>query len=110
MYKLLKSNSVKLESLTDIVMVLLVEPRIRGGITQAPLRHAISKNKYVKYYDPSKEISYPDAISLCGWPLVQGLPTGWFEWLDNTNNFELLLKCGDLTKFTIPTKKVVFLR
>ena len=47
----LKKTKVKLELLTDIDMLLMVEKWIRDGICQAMHRHAKVNNKYMKSYD-----------------------------------------------------------
>ena len=52
----LKKTEVKLELLTDINMVLMVEKGIRGGICNTIHRYAKANNKYMKDYD--KESSY----------------------------------------------------
>ena len=39
-------------------MLLMVEKGIRGGICNAIHRYAKANNKYMKYYDKSKESSY----------------------------------------------------
>ena len=52
------SFKVKLELLTDIDMLLMVEKGIRGGICKAIRRHAKPNNKYMKDYDKNKESSY----------------------------------------------------
>ena len=54
----LKKPEVKLELLTDIDMLLMVEKVIRGGICHAIYRYAKANNKYVKDYDKNKESSY----------------------------------------------------
>ena len=66
----LKKTEVKLELLTDIDMLLMVEKDIRGGICNAIHRYAKANNKYMKYYDKSKEssyLNYRDAKKLYGW-------------------------------------------
>ena len=44
----LKKTNVKLELLTDVDMLLVVEKGIRGGICQAIHRHAKVNKKYMK--------------------------------------------------------------
>ena len=53
----LKKTKVKLDLLTDIDMVLLVEKAIRGGICHFIYRYAKANNKYMKDYDKYKESS-----------------------------------------------------
>ena len=47
----LKKTQVKLELLTDIDMLLMVEERIRGGMCHAIHRYAATNNKCVKNYE-----------------------------------------------------------
>ena len=49
---------VRLELLTDVDMLLMVEKGIRGGICHATHRYAKSINKYMKSYDENEESSY----------------------------------------------------
>ena len=53
----LKKTEVKLESSTDIDMLLIVEKRVRGGICNTIHQYA-KANKYMKDYDMNKESSY----------------------------------------------------
>ena len=53
-----KTTRVKLESLTDIDMLLIVEKGIRGGICHSIHRYAKANNKYMKNYDKDMESSY----------------------------------------------------
>ena len=46
--KVLKSTKVKLDLLTDIDMLLMVEKGIRGGICQAIYQYSEIKNKYME--------------------------------------------------------------
>ena len=50
----LKKTKVKLELLTDIYMLIMVEKGIRGRIYHAIHRYAKANNKYIKNYDKSK--------------------------------------------------------
>ena len=54
----LKKTKVKLELLTDIDMLLMVEKGTRGGICQAIHRYAKANNKYMKNYDKDIISSY----------------------------------------------------
>ena len=53
-----KKTEGKLELLTDIDILLMVEKGIRGGICHAIHRYAKANNKCMKDYDKSKESSY----------------------------------------------------
>ena len=54
----LKKTKVKLNLLTEINMLLMVERGIRGGICHSIYRYAKANNKYMKVYDKNKESSY----------------------------------------------------
>ena len=54
----LKNIKVKLNLLTDIDMLLMVEKGISGGICHSIYRYAKANNKYMKDYDKNKEPSY----------------------------------------------------
>ena len=74
---------VKLELLTNVDMLLMVEKGIRGGICHAIHRYAKANNKYMKNYDKNKELSYIqylDANNLYGWAMSQKLPVDGFKW------------------------------
>ena len=46
-----KRTEVKLELLTDIDRLLIVDKRIRGGMCHSINRYAKSNDKYIKVYD-----------------------------------------------------------
>ena len=54
----LEKTEVKLELLTAIDMLLMVEKGIRGGICHAIYRYAKANNKYMKNYNKYKEESF----------------------------------------------------
>ena len=54
----LKKTDVKLELITDINMLWMVERGIRGGIYHATHTHVKANNKYITNYDKNKESSY----------------------------------------------------
>ena len=67
---------VKLELLTDIDMLLMVEKGIRGGICHSINRYVKFNNKYMTEYDENKESSYVkylDVSNLFGWEMSQKL-------------------------------------
>ena len=84
----LKKTWVKLELLTDIDMLLMVEEGIRGGMCQAVYRYAKANNKYMKNYDKSIKslyIEYLDANNLYGWAMSQKLLVDSFEQVEENN-------------------------
>ena len=50
----LRKTEVKIELLTDIDMLLMVERGIRGGIFHAIHRYLKANNRYMKDYDENK--------------------------------------------------------
>ena len=80
----LKKTGVKLELLTDIDMLLMVEKGIRSGIFQAIHRHAKVNNKYMNNYNKdtiSSYLMYLGANNLYGWAISQKLPINRFKWV-----------------------------
>ena len=85
-----KKPTVKLDLLTDIYMLVMVEKSIRGGICHSIYRYAKANNKYMKDYDKNKESSYLqywDVNNLYGWTMLQKLPVNNFEWITDTSQF-----------------------
>ena len=54
----LKKTELKLELLTDVDMLLMVEKGIRGGICHAIYRYVKANNKYMKNCNNNKEESF----------------------------------------------------
>ena len=78
----LKKKRVKLDSLTNIYMLLMVEKGIKRGISDSIYRYARANNKYIKDYDKNKELlylKYWDVNNLCDWTMSQKLPANNFE-------------------------------
>ena len=78
----LKKTQVKLNLLTDVDMLLMVEKGIKGGICQSIYQYAKANNKYMTDYDKNKEssyIQYWDINNLYGWAMSQKLPVTNFQ-------------------------------
>ena len=85
-----KKTEVKLDLLTDIDMLLMVEKGIRGGICHSIYQYAKANNKYMKGYDKNNEVSnlkYLDVNNLYGWAMLQKFPVNSFEWIEDTSQF-----------------------
>ena len=85
-----KKTKVKLDLLTDIDMLLMVEKGIRTGICHSIYQYAKANNKYMKYYDQHKEsayFQYWDVSNIYGWAILQKLPANNFEWIKETSQF-----------------------
>ena len=86
---MLKCTKVKLELLTDIDMILIVEKGIRGGLTQVVKKQAVANHKYLPRYDSSKKsifLQYLDENNLYGYAMSQILPLDGYQW-DNIDKF-----------------------
>ena len=82
----LKKTDLKLELLTDVDMLLMVEKGIRGGICHAILRYAKANNKYTKDHNKDEEescLQYEDANNLYGWAMIQPLPVDGFDRMED---------------------------
>ena len=85
-----KKIELKLELLTDIDMLLMVQKGIRGGICNTIYQYAKANNKYMKDYDKNKESSYLrywDVNNLYGWAMSEKLPIKKFDWIEKTSQF-----------------------
>ena len=82
---MLKITKVKIELLTDIDMVLMVENAIRGGLTQVVKKYGVANNKYLPDYDKNQKstyLQYLDANNLYGYAMIKKLPLNGFKWSD----------------------------
>ena len=73
----LETTKIKLHLITDQEMLLMIEERIRGGITQVITKFLQANNKYIKDYDKNKDslfLQYLDLNSLYAWAMCQKLP------------------------------------
>ena len=80
----LKKTKVKLDLLTNINMLLMLEKGIKGEICHAINRYAKANNKCIKDYDKNKESSYLkylDVNNLYGWAVSQKVPVNNFKWV-----------------------------
>ena len=85
-----KKKKVKLDLLTDINILTIVEKGIREGICQSVHRFAKANNKYMKDYYKNKELSYLqycDVSNLYGWAMSQKLLVNNFEWIEDISQF-----------------------
>ena len=100
---MLKQTKVKLTLFPpdQSTMALLFENGIRGGVSTITHRHAKANNKYMRFCDENREISfiiYLDANNLYGWAMMEPLPTRAFKWMtpDDLNEWrEISSKEGE---------------
>ena len=79
---MLKMTGVKLGEISDIDKYLLIEKRLRGGISYIAQKYAKASNKYMNDYDPKKPsifITYLDVNNFYGWAMSEHLPYGGFK-------------------------------
>ena len=84
---MLKMTKVKLELICEgeVEMFRFFERQIRGGVSTVFHRLSWANNKFMKDFDPEKKskfIVYLDANSLYPTAMMQPLPVGGFEWLE----------------------------
>ena len=78
-----KKTEIKLELLTDIDMLSMVEKGTTGGIFHAIHQYAKATNKYMKDYDKNKEspyFKYCNVNNLYYWAMSRKFPVNNFEW------------------------------
>ena len=83
----LKETEVKLELLTNVDMLLMVQKGLRGGICHTMHRYAKANNKYNKDEEESF-IEYLDANNLYGWAMSEPLPVDGFDWIKDLSKID----------------------
>ena len=86
----LKKTIVKLDLLTDINMLLMLEKSIWGRIFHPIYRYAEANNKYMVDYDKNKESSYLqhwNVNNLYGYEMLQKLLVNNFELIKDNSQF-----------------------
>ena len=87
----LKITGVKLEVITDINMLLMIESGMRGGVCHVVRSYAEANNKYMDNYDENKVssfLSYLDANNLYGCPMTEKIPLGGFKSVKNVSKID----------------------
>ena len=87
----LKKTEVKLELLTDVDMLLMIEKGIRGGICHAIHKYATANNKYMKDYNKDEEesfLQYDDANNLYEFARIQSLTFKGFDWVEDLSKID----------------------
>ena len=71
-------------------MLLLFEKGIRGGICESITKYKKANNKHMKNYNstkPSSYLMYVDTNNLYGYAMSKKLPTGDFQWMEDSSIF-----------------------
>ena len=82
MASMLKKAGVRLELLSAIDMLMMVEKGIRGRICHPIHMYAKAKNKYIKDYNKDEKesfLQYLDANNLYGFSMIQPLRVDGFK-------------------------------
>ena len=73
----LNNTKVKVDLLTDVNMILMVEKEVIRGICHSIYQYSEANNKYMKDYHKNEESSYLqywDVNNIFGWVMSQKLP------------------------------------
>ena len=84
-----------MEQLSDLDMYQMIETGVRGGMCQVSKKHMKANNKYMDNYNQdiiSSFIAYLDANNLYGGGMSEKLPSSDFEWSDDIQTAEDVLK------------------
>ena len=81
----LRTSNIKLECLSDMKQIEMIEAGIRGGISVVSQKHAVANNRYMgELFDEEKPSSYIclfDCCNLYASALRQKLPYRNFKWI-----------------------------
>ena len=95
---MLLMTKVKLDLISDIDMLTMIERQKRGGLCYVgSKRHVKANNKYLPDFDianPSTFLMYWDANNLYGWAMSQFLPCGLLTWQEGIS-LKKILKTPD---------------
>ena len=86
----LKKTKVKLGLSTDIVILLMVENGIGGGICHSIYRNAKANKRYMEDYGKNKKpsyLQYRNVNNLYGYAISPKLPVNNFEYIEDTSQF-----------------------
>ncbi|KAG7299574.1 hypothetical protein JYU34_016555 [Plutella xylostella] len=84
---MLLKTKVRLELLSDLAIVRMIQDGIRGGVCMCSKRYAKANNKYMPDYEPSLPdsfIIYIDANNLYGFSMSALLPLSDFRFLEQS--------------------------
>ena len=87
----LKITGVKLELITDINVLLMIENGMHGGVCHVIRSYAEVNNKYMDNYDENKEspfLPYLDANHLYRCLMTEKLSVGGFKWVKNVSKID----------------------
>ena len=91
---MLLKTDVKLDLISDLKMLDMIERQKRGGLCfVGSQRHVKANNKYLDNFDvnkPSNYLMYWDANNLHGWAMSQYLPSGNLKFEDAITLDEIL--------------------
>ena len=86
-------TKIELEIISGIDKYLFIEKGTREGVFYVAERYAKASNKYMNDHnseEPSTFITYLDKNNLYGWSMSEYLPYEKFEWLENTDGFNVM--------------------
>ena len=95
---MLKFTKIQMELLTDLDMHLFVERGVRGGVSQCCNRYTRTNNEYMSDYNLNEEsryLKYYDVKNLYGCVMMESLPYGGFQWVENPEYINVLNVADD---------------